>query len=370
MTMCISSVKVGVDSGADTQQGKLDNHGVQSESTTEEDFEPSKYPPSFFTDERGNLKFVNTIVRFPCLFFFFTMGMCIIIAILQFNTLLATGNPITDDSSEFDIYDVRSIAYDSLKLARKEVADDRKARTEEIQDQLQKEDGKDEKQVRAQERLGDLTYWIFESKEPVGVFGSKGAISVMRDAETMFTEHVDWPSYCMLEYNETDGSSTCSNPFSALNIYYASKWNSTTARRIINAITPENTKLYNSISVCAEYRIFCQYLPPNVTAEHVQWARELNEDIWSMIAHWDGKGKLNRDIDEVTSTIAHIREIVTKSQFVSYFFDEDFNLTNQVSLYSRSIVFWGSPLKKLEEGKNETSGKFRDDEVEQTIRKE
>eukprot|EP00978_Attheya_sp_CCMP212_P048247 scaffold492553_cov134-Attheya_sp.AAC.1 len=40
--------------------------------------------------------------------------------------VFAGGNPFTDPGNEYDINDIRSIDYDSLKLARDKLEDDRK----------------------------------------------------------------------------------------------------------------------------------------------------------------------------------------------------------------------------------------------------
>ena len=79
-------------------------------------------PPakSIFTDESGNLKLVNLIVRRPNLIFSLVFASCI------FSTWLLTrlnsgGNPFTEETNEYDLVDVRSVAYDSLFLANEDV---------------------------------------------------------------------------------------------------------------------------------------------------------------------------------------------------------------------------------------------------------
>lgn len=327
-----------------------------------------KHPPGLFTDDKGNLKFVNGVVKCPNLVFLLTLGTCIFITILLSKTVFANGNPFTDDSSQFDIYDTRSISYDSLRLASDVVREERRNAIEMSQPPPDDQGGEGEpgqeepqvevKEVRSQEKMGDITYWIFESKKPEGVFGSPEAISVMRTSEIMFTRHKVWPKYCWLRYNETGGSE-CRPSFSALNMYYASEWNSTIAQSIIEELTPENVKLYNSMSACVEYGVLCQYLPPSITLQNITWARKLNWDVLSLIQHWDGNGSLNDDVNEVTMLAAHLQEVVTKAPFVSFFFDKNFNLTNPVSMYSRSVIYWGSPLKWMEEEEENDSRRKR-----------
>ena len=75
-------------------------------------------------DEHGNLKAVNFVIRRPCAIFSFLIAICLFLTfllnILVFRTA-KDGNPFTVPINEFNIYDVRSIQYDSLRLARDEV---------------------------------------------------------------------------------------------------------------------------------------------------------------------------------------------------------------------------------------------------------
>ena len=92
------------------------------------------YSPSFdiqnkHQDERGNLKAVNLVIRHPCKIFFFILFFCLALSfllnVLVFRTS-ESGNPFTPPSNEFDLNDVRSIQYDSLRLAKDEVSAGRK----------------------------------------------------------------------------------------------------------------------------------------------------------------------------------------------------------------------------------------------------
>ena len=89
-----------------------------------------KYPPSFFTNDRGNLKAVALVVRHPCLIFWLILLFCFALtAGLQFLVFRTAENgvPFTPPTNEFNINDKRSVQYDSYRLARDDVQAMRKA---------------------------------------------------------------------------------------------------------------------------------------------------------------------------------------------------------------------------------------------------
>jgi hypothetical protein len=125
--------------------------GKLEESERDDDLTPKKelQEPTFFSDEKGNLKFVNTVVRRPCCIFWSILGLCILINFLLVAVVFSDGNPFTDPGSEYDVDDVRSIQYDSYRLARDEVRDlrDEAAKAEGVEPEIQSEDL-------------DFTYWV------------------------------------------------------------------------------------------------------------------------------------------------------------------------------------------------------------------
>ena len=314
-------------------------------SVKEED-PPLMYPPSIFSDKKGNLKFVNLVVRNPCLMFFLILALCIMTTVILFNAAFAEGNPFTPDDSTFDLYDKRSLAYDALRLAKEDVGIMRDTSTPSNGNE------EPEEETKIQENLGDVTYWIYEAKTDEGVF-TEDAIKTMRSAEVLFTKQKQYPNYCLLEYtgsgNET--TSKCKRELSVLNAFYASSWNSTIANSVIDELTVGNIQLYNSIAACVELNQLCQYNPPSVTEQDIEWAKDLNTRMKSIMDHWDGEGDLNENMDEVTQFVAHVKALSTKAPYVNFFVDGNFTIDNPVSMYSRSIVYWGAPLKNA----NDTS---------------
>ena len=294
----------------------------------------------FFTDSKGNLKFINFVVHHPCLILLFVLTFCFGITIALALTVFENGNPITDDSNTFDLFDKRSIDYNSLLLAKEEVI--RKYSVNKINSEKKQDNGKQNEEKQYQEDLLDVTYWIYEGKTEGGVF-TKESLQVMREAENMLTGDKRYPKYCRIV------NTTCSRPLSVLSVFYASSWNSIISQTIIKDLTPENISLYNSISACIEYNIYCQLVPTNVTEGHISWAKNLNKNMNLLIAQWDGEGKLNQNPEEVTLLLAKVNQIVTKSPKINFFFDKHFSVDNPISMYSRSIIFWGGPLAAADE---------------------
>ena len=115
-----------------------------------------------------NLKAVALVVRNPCLIFWILIALCVIISfLLQVVVFRAAegGNPFTLPGNELNLADVRSVQYDSYRLARDEL---RGARN--VLAAVGKES------VKRQSEVSDITYWVFEGETDGGLFGSRGAI--------------------------------------------------------------------------------------------------------------------------------------------------------------------------------------------------
>eukprot|EP00586_Coscinodiscus_wailesii_P002494 CAMPEP_0172484404 /NCGR_PEP_ID=MMETSP1066-20121228/11874_1 /TAXON_ID=671091 /ORGANISM="Coscinodiscus wailesii, Strain CCMP2513" /LENGTH=1021 /DNA_ID=CAMNT_0013248915 /DNA_START=151 /DNA_END=3212 /DNA_ORIENTATION=- len=324
---------------------------------SQEKTSPANISPSNEEAEtKQTLPFVKLVVRYPCGVFTATILFCFLLCFLLGRFTFGAGSPFTDENSSFDIYDVRSVAYDSFRLAREQVAFERDIFEEQQQQAGGGGGGGGDPAApptfRIQEKTGDLTYWIFESETPEGLFHSADSIGVMREAETLFSQKSSYRQYCQLRYSGDDDDNTttssCVKPLSALNMYYASEWNTTVSERVVEELSREGNKdRYNAVALCVEYYMDCDSLSPELTAS-LGWARRLNADINSIVFKWDGEGDLNDDIASVTIFAAHLNEIVTKKRYVDFFFDANFTVDNPVSLYSRSIVFWGAPLAGFE----------------------
>lgn len=307
-----------------------------------------KYPPSFFTDEVGNLKFVNLVVRHPCKIFFVILFLNIILTFLLFATVFRGGNPFSDPGSQYDPNDVRSIAYDSLKLAGEEIEETKAAPSDGTSDS-------DSPLIRVQEQQLDITYWVYEAESEDGVFGTRESIEGMKESLALFQNDPMYESYCWKQYetvveddDTTTTTSKCRPALSSLSMYYASSWDADVAESIIQQLQePGNIDRYNDVALCVEFNLLCEFLAlTNYTDSDLEWARSLNADITSMTSSWDGKGELAEDLQQVTRFALYMMELNTKRGFVDFGFDKNFNLTNPVSMFSRAVLLWGGPLEE------------------------
>jgi len=340
-----------------------------------------QYPPSFFTDQKGNLKFVNLVVRNPCLVFLGIIVITVVILFLLVNLVFSQGNPFTAPGGEYDMKDVRSIAYDSLRLARDNVQSKRAANVAAAMMQIDGNDGEEQ----LQSTVLDLTYWVFESEKPGGVFGSVESISGMKEALELFTGHEQYQDYCWKVYNDNPETNTttsaCRPPASALNMYYAKSWDSSIVENVLSQLQsdyPKNIERYNALGLCVERNIslFCDLVPSEYDTEKDKaWARKLNADITAVAKEWNGQGDLIEDIDQGTMLAAYLMRLDTKRGLVDFGYDKNFGIDNPVSMFSRAILTWGGPLNITDNEGNVVTNVIdeeddRDeDEVESEIRR-
>jgi len=319
----------------------------------------SKAPPdgkdTFFNDEKGNLKFVNFVIRYPIPIFSFIIILCIASCFILGN--LFNGNPISEGANDYAMNDIRSIAYDSLRLAKEEVLD-------EYGESQQDKDNRrlEQSDSRIQEDQGDLIFWIYDSKTSDGLFTIEG-IKEIRKSEDIILKNPKYPEYCQLEYNSTSATG-CKQPLSAMNIFYASEWNTTAADFVINQFESRenipstvNTiidmlnmttalEVFNFLSICKllNYRDQCEEVK-EVTSL-IQWADLIETKIDDIIGKWDGLAEeLNEtNIEQMTEFIAYINQIATKRGSVVFYLDKNFALNNPKTMFSRSILYWGELL--------------------------
>ena len=125
---------------------------------------------TFFSDDQGNLKFVNAVVRYPCCTFCSILGLCVVMTFLLI-VIVSNQENVFAEVEELDINDVRSIQYDSLRLAQEDVKDARDAMMSTGSD------------VKRQAENGDITYWVFEGETKEGVFGTRESIAAMKEED-------------------------------------------------------------------------------------------------------------------------------------------------------------------------------------------
>jgi hypothetical protein len=252
--------------------------------------------------------------------------------------------------------------------------------------QLQGNDnGEKEQALRTQEQVLDITYWVYEAdgKNTKGVFGSADSIRAMRESHDLFLKDRDYETYCWREYETVvaaEGSngtaettSRCRPPTSSLNVYYPRSYNPDITASVIDQLTdPAKVVTYNAVSVCLEFGLLCDTIPPEYnTTDVLAWADELNANITVLSDTWDGTGDLVEEqyIDQVTALIAHLLQLRTKRGLVDFGLDKNFALNNTVSQYSRAIFYWGGPLSLTSSATTDSlSEEDKEDEDEEALK--
>lgn len=300
----------------------------------------SEYP-TWFSDEHGNLKYVNLVVRYPCCIFCTQLFAILAITVLLFVVIAAEGQPFSDPETESDLKDIRSIQFDSLRLAQEQVEEDRRNALAEI--------------IPQQSELADYTYWIWEAETPGGVFTSRQAIAHMKEAFDLFLEDQEWGDYCLLVYPNPSASSSsatqtdpfCDLPLTALTFYYAAEWDTELVDSVLVQLKTEgNIELFNNLVLCYTQGIFCDSIGNDATDENIAWALQLNADLQNITQHWDMSGELVPDIDQATELAAYLKLVDVYKGLVDFGYDKGFSTENLVSRYSRGIVLWGGPLQQ------------------------
>lgn len=297
--------------------------------------------PTMWTDERGNLKFVNLVVRRPFTIFFIILAICFILSSLLVLIVFRAGNPFSDTGNIFSMNDIRSIQYDSLRLAADEVKVDRSAL----------EAAGDGSEPLVQSENGDITYWTFESEQPEGVFGTRSSIEAMKGALDLFVKDPKYPQYCQLGYvtaERTGSEPECIPPLSALNMYYSSAtWDSATVQSHIAQMKayPDRMELLNKAVLCLRNPVGAECdVDGTVTEKEREWARELAYGLTLTILQFDGKSALVENITEATEFAAYVLKVAALKGAVDFSYDSEFSIENPTSKFSRAIVLWGTPL--------------------------
>lgn len=312
---------------------KEDTDPTSEEQETKPLTNAEEYPPSFFTDDQGNLKFVNLVVRNPCIIFCSILVLCLGISFALIALVFSEGNPFTEPSNEFDLEDIRSIQYDSLRLAQSRVEEQRDAN-----DNIAS--------VDKQSQVGDLTYWVFEAQTDAGVFGSAESIESMKDAFDVFMEDPAFENYCWLDYpNNPNKTVECDVPLTPLSMYFASEWDSEMVGHVIEQLKdPNNVELFNSLSLCYNRGLYCDLVPEDTDRADIEYVVELGRNLSAITKTWDMKGELVANHSQATEFAAYMLQIDIYKGLVDFGFDKGFAIDHQVSQFSRGIVWWGSPL--------------------------
>lgn len=305
----------------------------------DDEMKPRQQDPTFFSDDRGNLKVVNVVVRHPCKIFWGIMLICILITFALQALVFASaedGNPFTSPENEFDVDDVRSIQFDSLRLARDEVEKIRDANTPFAES------------VAKQSEVNDLAYWVYEAKTPAGVFGSAESIEAMKDAFDVFLDDERFPEWCLLDYRTPlaeNATRECDIPLTPLRMYFASEWDSQKVETILEQLKdPEKLETFNNLALCYTQSLYCELVPNTTSQTDIIWAVELGSNITDVTDSWDMKGELVENYTQATELASYLLQVDIFKGFIDFGYDKGFSVDNPVSQFSRGIIFWGGPL--------------------------
>lgn len=330
--------------GADGKEGEWveDKEGEFVEDKEATETTPIK--KSMFSDEKGNLKFVNMVVRCPCTILFIILLLCVLISALLVAIVFKEGNPFSDPGNDFDLYDIRTVQLDSLRLARDSVEDQR--------DAIQNQDNN----VRVQSQDQDITYWVFESQTPEGVFGTAESIEAMKDAFDIFLTDSEYNKYCKLEYTNNNNANSsvpveCQLPLSPLNMYYASEWDEAMVATVIEHLKdPAKVDVFNTLALCYTRGLYCETVLTDTSEADIAFTMELSTNLTSITDKWDLGGPLVSNFTQVTELASYLMNVNIYKGFVDFGYDKGFHEVDAdggsslVSMYSRGIVFWGGPL--------------------------
>jgi hypothetical protein len=272
------------------------------------------------------------------------------------------GNPFTPPSNEFDLKDVRSIQYDSLRLAKDQVSANRKVT--ELEGQT----------ISKQSETSAIAYWVFEGETPTGLFGTEESIQAMKNAYDIFYQDESFQDYCLLDYRTPLANGTerqCNAPLTPLLMYYPSEWDEEKAAAVIEELkAPGNLDKFNSLALCIVQGLYCE-LVEDVTLQDKIWAGMLGKNISDITSKWDMKGDLVSNFTQVTELASYLIQVDLFKGLVDFGFDKTFSSENLVSQYSRGIVFWGGPLKERTAGNEDEEkdvNKSERDELKEIVK--
>jgi len=388
-----------------------DDDNLKKEETPASSPAPTTGKSSCFSDERGNLRFVNMVVKRPNLCFGLILGICLLINFVLFRLVFQQGNPFSNPENQFDMEDVRSLQYDSLRLARDEV----RAKRENAADDESTTNGTTTTTtVEYQSKNGDVIYWVFEGElEGKGVFYDENSIGAMKEALDLFLKDEKYPEYCQKEDGE------CLKPLTALNMYYASEWDSALVQETMMAFedddddvdesdsststtTVSKIDLFNMLALCLVQPSTCENVLrplqcsvdeieilkgcirnqditclsnlPNLqclTLNQLLWANETNTNLATITGSWDGSSDtIVGNLTEATEFASLLLQIPLYKFQIDLAYDSNFSPDNLVSMFSRAIILFGSPLQAADEKKKKAEDEEEAAEADREVLKD
>jgi len=358
----------------------IEDESIEDESSDDEKDEKKKV--TVISDESSdqNLFFVYWMIRYPFQLFFCILALAVAISLVSINLVVQSGgNPFVSPTIEYVASDVRTLQYNSIRLAQQEIFSrsdaqiptplaveqrvDRHRKHNDTSARFLKTDS--ENTLQTSETTIDSVTLVFESKNSnQNIFGSSESIQQMKSVVDMFIIHPDYEKYCrknVLEISnrtqdlnlteaptQDQESRLCMPPETALNMYYASEWDSYLVQAVIEQLTPSNIDRYNELSSCIEYNINCVGISSKYNTTHdFEWAYHLDRNISLVTSSWGLDGPLQTEhLEQITLFAAHLLQLDTKRGLVDFGFDKQFTVSNPKSKYSRAKLFWETASKK------------------------
>eukprot|EP00960_Hanusia_phi_P003016 89524-Hanusia_phi.AAC.1 len=157
---------------ADDSENQPDNPTEHELQGPESSFSSSVQPAekNLFTDDEGRLIFVNYIVRCPCVSLILVIIVALAVSIIALAVAFggSNKNPFTDDQAQYALSDIRSIKYDTLRLASEAVSADR---SKVIVSKTP---------LKRQSTSVGVFYWIYEAKTNEGIFTKDAMMDILK----------------------------------------------------------------------------------------------------------------------------------------------------------------------------------------------
>jgi hypothetical protein len=168
--------------------------------------------------DAGEIRFVNLLVRRPCLVVLGTVVMLVVCLMGLGSVVASEGADIFSADGGDDLADPRTRRRDALALARDFGGK------------------KEEKAVEAptQTQAGQSLLLVYVAKDGENVF-SEAAIRRMRQIEDKITKDPDFPKFC-LRAEKSGNRSTCTAPLSATRLFYAAGLNVAEVLKQVDAL--------------------------------------------------------------------------------------------------------------------------------------
>ena len=180
----------------------------------------------------------------------------------------------------------------------------------------------------------------------------ESGIKKMRLAESYTRNNQNFSDYCFKELGKPNvDPNGCTRPFTALNVFYASEWDTGNATLAMNTLnTSAKIQEFNGCAVCyLNYPDGCDAtcMPTSANGTNAKFGEYIKvfPSIFRVTRTWDGMNdKLVAPVDDVLQFCAFFRQLALIGAQVDFFFDKQFSATNQRSAYTRSLYNFGFPL--------------------------